>query len=216
MSAQIKKESLVDQIYQRLREDIITLRLPLGARLNVNEIQTQLGVSCTPVREAVNRLQQEGLVAYENNVGARVLTLREHDVGEINELAYALQTAAVRLSMERGDRVAMAAEIRIQIGRYQAARTARERVNAVYELIGVFYHHCGNQRLDRSMIALQGQVLLLRNIYAECPGAGENVELFQRMLAGVQAGDNARICDALLEYGERMRPAILDWLAQQA
>ena len=53
-----------------LRGDIITLRRPLGSKLNVNELQDELGVSCTPIREAVNRLQQEGLVVYENNVGA--------------------------------------------------------------------------------------------------------------------------------------------------
>ena len=53
--AKIKKASLVDQIYSTLREDIITMKLPMGARLNVNELQTELGVSCTPIREAVNR-----------------------------------------------------------------------------------------------------------------------------------------------------------------
>lgn len=57
--AAIKKQSLVDQIYQRLRENIITMQLPLGSHLNVNELQSQMGVSCTPIREAINRLQQE-------------------------------------------------------------------------------------------------------------------------------------------------------------
>ena len=89
--ARIKKASLVDQIHSKLREDIITLKIPMGTRLNVNELQSDLGVSCTPIREAVNRLQQEELVVYENNVGARVLTLHEHDVREINELALTLQ-----------------------------------------------------------------------------------------------------------------------------
>ena len=73
--AAIKKRSLVDQVYERLRADIVSLRLPLGSKVNVNELQDILGVSCTPIREAINRLQQEGLVTYENNVGARVLTL---------------------------------------------------------------------------------------------------------------------------------------------
>lgn len=92
--AAIKKQSLVDQIYQRLRENIITMQLPLGSHLNVNELQSQMGVSCTPIREAINRLQQEGLVVYENNVGARVLMLDEHDVREIQELAATLQVTA--------------------------------------------------------------------------------------------------------------------------
>ena len=88
--ASIKKRSLVDQVYDRLRSDIISLRLPLGSRVNVNELQDSLGVSCTPIREAINRLQQEGLIAYENNVGARVLTLDAKDVEEITQLATTL------------------------------------------------------------------------------------------------------------------------------
>ena len=105
--AKIKKQSLVDQIYSRLREDILNLRFPLGSRINVNEIQDELGVSSTPLREALNRLQQEGLVVMENNVGASVLTLDAHDVEEIEELAFTLQSAAVRFSLELGDRAAM-------------------------------------------------------------------------------------------------------------
>ena len=56
----IKKRSLVDMVYEKLREAIIQLQLPLGSKLNVNELQEKIGVSCTPIREAINRLQQEG------------------------------------------------------------------------------------------------------------------------------------------------------------
>lgn len=210
--AKIKRASLVDQVYSKLREDIITLKIPMGTRLNVNELQNELEVSCTPIREAINRLQQEELVVYENNVGARVLTLNEHDVKEINELALALQQTAVRLSMANGDRQAMAQEISAQIERYQASRTSRERVKAVYNLIGVFYHHCGNQRLDRSMVAIQGQVLLLRYIYAECPGNDGHLPDLMNMYHGVVQGNDDLICNALQEYGERSMPAIFEWL----
>lgn len=41
--AAIKKRSLVDQVYEMLRGDIITLRRPLGSKLNVNELQDELG-----------------------------------------------------------------------------------------------------------------------------------------------------------------------------
>ena len=99
--AKLKKESLVDQVYARLRRDIITLKLPLGSHINVSELQDRLGVSCTPIREAVNRLQQEGLILYENNVGAAVLNLEEHDVQEIQELALTFQKEAARLAMLR-------------------------------------------------------------------------------------------------------------------
>lgn len=212
--ARIKRTSLVDQIYQKLREDIITLKLPMGTRLNVNELQDDLGVSCTPIREAVNRLQQEELVVYENNVGARVLMLDEHDVREIHELALTLQQAAVRLAMKNGDREAMAREISEQIERYETARSPKEGVKAVHNLIGVFYHHCGNERLDRSMVAIQGQLLLLRYIYAECPGCQDHYDDLSRMLDGVERDDVQEICDALQQYHDASSPAILKWLQE--
>ena len=43
----IKKQSLVDMVYHKLRESIIQLQLPLGSKLNVNELQARMGVSCT-------------------------------------------------------------------------------------------------------------------------------------------------------------------------
>lgn len=214
--ARIKKASLVDQIYSRLREDIITLKIPMGTRLNVNELQSELGVSCTPIREAVNRLQQEELVIYENNVGARVLTLDEHDVREINELALTLQQAAVRLAMKNGDREAMVRELTEQAERYSAARSPRESVKAVHNLIGVFYRHCGNRRLDRSMIAIQGQVLLLRYIYAECPGCTTHTGQLIRIRDGAADGNADDICAALEAYNDRAAPAVLEWLNNHA
>ena len=212
--ARIKKASLVDQIYSKLREDIITLKIPLGTRLNVNELQSDLGVSCTPIREAVNRLQQEELVIYENNVGARVLTLDEHDVREINELALTLQQAAVRLSMENSNREELLREVDEQLACYRAARSPRESAKAVHNLIGVFYHRCGNGRLDRSMIAIQGQVLLLRYIYAACSGAGDRAAELTRVRDGVANGSVDGVCAALRDYAANATPAILSWLKE--
>lgn len=210
--ASIKRASLVDQTYQKLREDIITMKIPMGTRLNANELQAELGVSSTPIREALNRLRQEELIVNENNIGASVLTLDAHDVREIHELALTLQQAAARLAMKNGDREVMAQEIAAQIGRYQNARTPRDRVKAVHNLIAVFYHHCGNRRLDRSMVAIQGQVLLLRYIYAECPGNDSHLADLTQMRDGVVQGDVDMICDAFQRYGERAMPAIQLWL----
>lgn len=212
--ARIKKASLVDQIYSRLREDIITLKIPMGARLNVNELQSELGVSCTPIREAVNRLQQEELVIYENNVGARVLTLDEHDVREIHELALTLQQAAVQLSMKNGNLDEMLDAVEEQLDRYKSARSPREGVKAVHNLIGVFYHHCGNRRLDRSMVAIQGQMLLLRHIYAECPGWSGHAAELTALRDGVEDEDARAVCAALQSYMEQSTPAILKWLKE--
>lgn len=214
MSA-IKKSSLVDQVYQRLRTEIITLKRPMGSKLNVNELQEQLGVSCTPIREAINRLQQEGLVTYENNVGAHVLLLREHDVLEIQQLALTLHCAAARLAMENGDRDVIAAELEKHLEDYKNARNVQSEVMAINRFLGTFYHNCGNQRLDKSMISIQGQQLLLRYIYAGCtPERGKLKDDYERMLSAVLRGDTNDLCAAIQENADKATPVLLDFVSR--
>ncbi len=213
--AKLKKESLVDQVYASLRGDIITLKLPLGSHVNVNELQDKLGVSCTPIREAVNRLQQEGLVLYKNNVGAEVLTLEAHDVQEIQELALALQKEAARLAMLRGDRAQILRELEDQLERYRQAQEAWAEVQAVHQFIGVFYHHCGNGRLDQSMIAIQGQQLLLRYLYCTWQDHRKYDDCLLRILEGIRADDPQMVCQALEDYSNRLTPGILRHLEEK-
>lgn len=213
--AAIKKRSLVDQVYDRLRSDIITLRMPLGSRVNVNELQDTLGVSCTPIREALNRLQQEGLIEYENNVGARVIALTAKDVEEIQHLATTLHCAAVRLAMERGDHAAMAAQIGRRLEEFRAAETVHAQVSAVHHLLEVFYVHCGNSRLDRSMLAIQGQQLLLRYLYAaHGVDRARDEGDFQRIRQGVETGDADGVCSAITENAGRIEKTVADTLGK--
>ena len=201
----IEKRSLVDMIHAQLRSDIITLRYPLGAKLSVSALQTELGVSCTPIREAVNRLQQEGLVRYENNIGAHVLTLNRHDVVEIQQLAMTLHCAAIRLAMEQGDRGAILAGLEEQLAALRAASSPAEEVLAVNRFIGTFYHNSGNRRLDESMLSLQGQQLLLRHLYADRVfHAPADLEKFDTMRERAAAGDADGICAALQSYTDHM------------
>jgi len=185
----------------------------MGNRLNVNDLQEQLGVSCTPIREAINRLQQEGLVIFENNVGAHVLRLREHDVLEIQQLAVTFHCAAARLAMENGDREAIAAELDEHLEDYKTARNVQNEVMAVNRFLGTFYHNCGNRRLDNSMISIQGQQLLLRYIYADCiPERSKQKDGYQKMLDMVLRGDTDGLCIAIKENADNTTPALLDFV----
>ena len=84
--AVIKRVSLVDQVYDKLRERIVQLKIPFGSKLNVSKLQEEYGVSSTPVREALNRLLNEGLIEFENNVGARVIDITEKDPEEVRKI----------------------------------------------------------------------------------------------------------------------------------
>lgn len=215
MANTIKKNSLVDQVHQWLRAEIVSLQIPLGEKLNVNELQEQLGVSCTPIREAVNRLQQEGLVVYENNVGAHVLQLDSHDVEEIHQLAMTLHCAAIRLSIAHGDRRAIVEELEQRLSEYRRARTVKSEVAAVNLFLGTYYHNCGNRRLDGSMISLQGQQLLLRYIYATCvKERAADADVFAQMLCDTRLGNAEAVCATLERYTQGAEPLEKQYLAQ--
>lgn len=201
----IKKRSLVDMVYDKLRESIIELKIPLGSKLNVNELQERMGVSCTPIREAINRLQQEGLVVYENNVGAHIISLEPHDVLEIQQLAMTLHCAAIRLAMANGDRDAIVTELRQRLAEYTAATTTQEEVAAINAFLGTYYHNCGNHRLDHHMLAIQGQQMILRHIFASCIiERGVDAAMFRQMLDDTVGGDAEAVCRTLQRYTDRM------------
>ena len=210
----LKKQSLVDQIYDQIRYEIIELAVPLGSRLNVSELQERYGVSSTPIREAINRLQKEGLVEYENNVGARVVSIGENDVVEIQELAMTLHIAAVRFAMKRGDHKVMSEEIDKEIEAYKNAADFKVKTMCVHNIVGTFYRYCGNSRLDLNMSVIKGLQIILRNIYgqavygAEDFSNGDNAEDFANISRAVLAGNTAKIIE-ILEKNEKMATPVI-------
>ena len=64
----LNKSTLSEQIYQILRSDILHQRIPLGEKLTLKNLQAQFEVSSTPIREALTRLTEDGLVRYYSNI----------------------------------------------------------------------------------------------------------------------------------------------------
>ena len=86
----------------RLREMVLAGELPGGTRIAEVAISESLGVSRTPVRSALMRLEQEGLLEALPNGGYAVLTFSERDVADAIELRGTLEGLAARLAAERG------------------------------------------------------------------------------------------------------------------
>jgi GntR family transcriptional regulator of vanillate catabolism len=86
----------------RLREMVLAGELPGGTRIAEVAISEQLGVSRTPVRSALMRLEQEGLLEALPNGGYAVRTFSERDVADALELRGTLEGLSARLAAERG------------------------------------------------------------------------------------------------------------------
>lgn len=104
----------------RLREMILAGELPSGARITELAIVEKLGVSRTPIRTALMRLEQEGLLEALANGGYAVRTFSERDVSEAIELRGTLEGLAARLAAERGAAAVLLNEARACLGQIDA------------------------------------------------------------------------------------------------
>ena len=76
--------SLADKVFKKLEEEILNGALKAGENLTELRISARLGVSRTPVREAIHRLEQEGLVQLTPNKGAVVIGISEKDLRNLD------------------------------------------------------------------------------------------------------------------------------------
>lgn len=97
------RELAPEQVTQRLREAIATGVLRPGERLNQADLAERLGVSRMPVREALRRLEAEGLVTMQPYKGAVVAGISAQELQEIYEMRIALEVLALKRALPRMD-----------------------------------------------------------------------------------------------------------------
>ena len=88
-----------ERVYRIVRKRILEGTLPPGSRLVADALARELRVSPVPVREALRRLEAEGFIEYERNVGARVRTLDEASWSETLEAIASLDGFVTRLAL---------------------------------------------------------------------------------------------------------------------
>lgn len=92
-----RRGSLTDEAYRRLKKEILENRLPPGAHSLEQDLAKQLGMSRTPVRSAMIKLQEEGLVEVIPRKGMRVLPLSPEDMREIYGVLTCVESEAAAL-----------------------------------------------------------------------------------------------------------------------
>jgi DNA-binding GntR family transcriptional regulator len=97
----IQISSVVDQVHAALRVQILSGELPRGARLPQETLAAELGVSRTPLREALRRLAGEGLVVLQPNHGATVADLDFGDMRDAWTARLVIEPAAARVAAGR-------------------------------------------------------------------------------------------------------------------
>ncbi len=92
----------VEDAYERLKAQILDNQLPAGYQATESEVAIHLGMSRTPVREALLKLEFDGLIELVPRRGARVLPVSANDMSDIYEILSALEPAAVASLASKG------------------------------------------------------------------------------------------------------------------
>ena len=97
----VVRTNLNAQVYDILKEMIADRRFAPGSSLNVERLTQELGVSRTPIWEAIRRLEQEGIVAHTPHKGVRLVALTRKMALELYEVRETMEAMAARLGAER-------------------------------------------------------------------------------------------------------------------
>jgi DNA-binding GntR family transcriptional regulator len=161
-----RRESLADRAYRVLREQILANELPPGYRGLEEELALRLKMSRTPVREALVRLQLEGLVQIQPRHGVLVQPIAMQDMHEIYQVVTAIETAAVELLARRRLTEEELTPVREAVDAMDKALARDDRV--AWAAADTGFHRlllelCGNARLASIGLAHQDQVRRTRN-----------------------------------------------------
>ena len=164
MTQPMTRTTLHDELVQRLRDMIFSGELKGGDRVPEQRLCDMLGISRTPLREALKVLGNEGLLELLPNRGARVATLSEDDIDEIFPVMGALESLSGALACERLSEDEFA-EIRAL--HYQMALHHTRRELAPYFQLNQRIHEAilkaaKNPTLEAQYTALAGRIRLAR------------------------------------------------------
>lgn len=185
-------ESVVDQVYEAIRERIADGSLARGARVHQEDLAEDLGVSRTPVREALRRLAAEGLVEMRTNRGARVADVDQDGMLGAYEARLVLEPGAARLAAERRLHEPLARMRAALAAQRRSVRSVEHSFEANRDFHLALVAASGNEFLmqlaERLWVARIGLTIYERQIETEermLLDIGEH----ERILAAIEAGD---------------------------
>lgn len=179
---------MVEQTCEILRERIRTGQLPPGTRLRQEVLAEELGISRTPLREAMRLLAADGLVELEPNRGAVVTALSREAQVRFWEARLVLEPSAARLGAEVRDRAALKA-MASAIAEQRAGADRIFSANRAFHLALV--RSAGNPHLDRFAETLWVQAVgtvIFDAQTADGATAGTYAEQHQAILNAVESG----------------------------
>ena len=184
--------SLEEKVFLQLEEEILSEKLTRGTSLGEIALSERLGVSRTPIRSALHRLAEEGLIETITNRGAVVVGINRDDLIDIYRIRVRLEglasaTAAERLSEEGLREITESVELAEFYINKKDTERLKELDSAFHETI---YRESGNRLLFKTLTELHRKIKTYRKLSLTVPGRLErSVYEHKEILAAIAKGD---------------------------
>ena len=137
-------------IYERLKDDILALRIRPGEKISENELCERFSVSRTPIRGAFQRLDTEGLISIEPYKGTYVSLLNFNEIEQLIYMRYAIEVAVLKDFVANFDPMVIE-KMRYRIRQQEVLLGTEFKAEQFYELDAklhsIWFEHTGRERL---------------------------------------------------------------------
>jgi DNA-binding GntR family transcriptional regulator len=202
----IRRRPLHAEVTDRLRDMIVEGQLPAGGRINEAAVAEALGVSRTPLREALKVLASEGLVELLPSRGARVARITGVEIGQLFEVISGLERHAAELATRRMTKhdLDKLQGLHRRMERHHAARRRHDYFRLNHEIHNLIVALAGNAILESTHAKLmakarRGRYLAILSEQRWDEAMAEHQEL----MAAIAAGDAARAGEVMLRHVRR-------------
>ena len=206
-------DNLTARAYLSIKEHILDGRLDEDSRLTEGSLSSRLGISKSPIREALNRLEAEGLVHIEPRKGAYLRRLSISEMNELYELREALEVHVVRTAQVTP---ALLSELNQSEKRQRAFMKANDKARSIEE--DVHFHaelarSTENAHLCTVLQNTQNKIWLCRRKTYDLSGSTAP-EYHQSIVDALQENDRVRAQEAMREHIENVRRRLLQFMEE--
>lgn len=206
---------LRDVVFQTLRQAILKGELQPGERLMEIKLAERLGVSRTPIREAIRKLELEGLVVMIPRKGAAVANITEKDTKDVLEVRRTLEMFAVEVACERITEEQLV-QLKEAAKEFEASKGSMDLIRiaetdmSFHEII---YEATHNERLVQMLNNLRENMYRYRIEYLKDPNYYDSlVKEHRDILNAIEAGDKERAGVCMRDHIDNQQFAVISKL----
>lgn len=184
--------TLEEKVYNILEDQILSQKLRAGDSVTEMKLSKELGVSRTPVREALQRLDREGLIKLRPNKGAVVVGISERDLIDIYKIRTRLEGLAARIAAENADETLIRQlSDNIELTEFYMSKGNIEKLKDLdSDFHDIIYSYCQSRILGKTLSELHRYIVCYRKLSLSVKGRLErSLAEHREIVEAIKKGD---------------------------